>query len=108
SASRVTWAEMANTLFADPEVRRRYQFWSFIYGSGNPLAQSISEFRAALTDEVQRLDPTGTNAALRQMVIIGHSQGGLLTKAAVVDTGDRIWRVFSTNRLEDLKISDAE
>jgi hypothetical protein len=41
-------------------------------------------------------------------VIIGHSQGGLLTKAMAVDTGDRIWRVLSTNRLEDLKISDAE
>jgi len=57
---------------------------------------------------MQRLDPAGTNEALRQMVIIGHSQGGLLTKATAVDTGDRIWRVFSTNRLEDLKISDAD
>ena len=26
----------------------------------------------------------------------------------VVDTGDRIWRVISTNRLEDLKISEAD
>jgi pimeloyl-ACP methyl ester carboxylesterase len=107
-SSPVTWAEMANTLFADPEVRRKYQFWSFIYGSGNPLVQSIAEFRAALTAEVQRLDPSGTNAALRQMVIIGHSQGGLLTKAMAVHTGDQIWRVFSTNRFEDLKITDAE
>ncbi len=107
-SSPVTWAEMANTLTADPELRRRYQMWSFIYGSGNPLAQSIAEFRAALTTEMQRLDPAGTNEALRQMVVIGHSQGGLLTKGTAVDTGDRIWRVFSTNRLEDLKISDAQ
>jgi hypothetical protein len=55
---------------------------------------------------VQRLDPQGTNTALRQMVIIGHSQGGLLTKGTVVETGDKIWRVLSTNRLEDLKLSD--
>jgi pimeloyl-ACP methyl ester carboxylesterase len=107
-SSPVTWAEMANSLSADPELRRRYQVWSFIYGSGNPLAQSIAELRAALTTEVQRRDPEGTNAALRQMVVIGHSQGGLLTKGTVVDTGDRIWRVFSTNRLEDLKMSDAQ
>jgi pimeloyl-ACP methyl ester carboxylesterase len=107
-SSPVTWAEMANTLTADPVLRKRYQIWTFIYGSGNPLAQSIAEFRAALKAEVQRLDPSGTNAALRQMVIIGHSQGGLLTKSAVVDTGDRLWRVFSTNRLEDLKITDEE
>ena len=42
------------------------------------------------------------------MVVIGHSQGGLLTKCTAVNTGDRLWRVFSTNRLEDLKVSDAE
>jgi pimeloyl-ACP methyl ester carboxylesterase len=107
-SSPVTWAEMANTLTADPALRKRYQIWSFIYGSGNPLAQSIAEFRAALTAEVQRLDPQGTNTALRQMVIIGHSQGGLLTKGAVVDTGDRIWRVFSTTPIEELKVSDAD
>jgi pimeloyl-ACP methyl ester carboxylesterase len=107
-SSPVTWAEMGNTLVADPELRQRYQIWSFIYGSGNPLSKSIAEFRAALTDEVKRLDPAGTNAALRQMVIVGHSQGGLLTKSATVDSGDRIWRVFSTNRLEDLKISESD
>lgn len=107
-SSPVTWAEMANRLTADPVLRKHYQLWSFIYGSGNPLAQSIAEFRAVLTGEVQRLDPQGMNVALRQMVIIGHSQGGLLTKSTAVDTGDRIWRVFSTNRLEDLKISDAQ
>jgi pimeloyl-ACP methyl ester carboxylesterase len=107
-SSPVTWAEMANSLTADPVLRQRYQLWSFIYGSGNPLVQSIADLRAALTAEVQRHDPEGTNAALRQMVVIGHSQGGLLTKATAVETGDRIWRVLSTNRLEDLKISDAQ
>ena len=107
-SSPVTWAEMANSLTADPVLRQRYQVWSFIYGSGNPLLKSIAELRAALTAEVQRRDPEGTNAALRQMVIIGHSQGGLLTKCTAIDTGDRLWRVVSTNRLEDLKISDAE
>ena len=100
---------MANSLTADPVLRKRYQIWSFIYGSGNPLVQPpLTELRAALTAEVQRLDPEGTNAALRQMVVIGHSQGGLLTKCTAVNTGDRLWRVVSTNRLEDLKISDAE
>jgi pimeloyl-ACP methyl ester carboxylesterase len=107
-SSPVTWAEMANSLTADPVLRQRYQVWSFIYGSGNPLVRSITELRAALMAEVQRRDPEGTNAALHQMVIIGHSQGGLLTKCTVIDTGDRLWRVVSTNRLEDLKVSDAE
>lgn len=92
-SSPVTWAEMANTLTTDPEFRERYQFWTFFYGSGNPLIKSISEFRSALEEKVQELDPAGTNSNLRQMVIIGHSQGGLLTKATVTSTGDRLLRI---------------
>lgn len=107
-SSPVTWAEMGNSLIADPVLRQRYQLWSFIYGSGNPLVRSMADLRSALTDQVQQIDPAGTNAALRQMVVIGHSQGGLLAKGIAMDTGDRLWRVFCTNRLEDLKLSDAD
>jgi pimeloyl-ACP methyl ester carboxylesterase len=107
-SSPVTWAEMANTLIADPVLREHYQLWTFVYGSGNPLIRSIDEFREALSAKVRELDPTGTNTALRQMVIIGHSQGGLLTKATVVHTGDRIWRLISTNRLEDVQVTEAD
>lgn len=107
-SSPVTWAEMVNTLIVDPKLRKRYQVWTFIYGSGNPLVQSIGDLRAALTEKVQQLDPQGTNTLLRQMVVIGHSQGGLLTKSTAISAGDRLWRVFSTNRLEDLKIPEAD
>lgn len=107
-SSPVTWAEMANTLIADPVLRKRYQVWSFVYGSGNPMVRSIAEFRAALSAQVHELDPAGTNAALRQMVIIGHSQGGLLTKATAIRSDDKIWRIVSTNRLEDLDIPVAD
>jgi len=107
-SSPVAWTEMANTLMADPVLRRRYQMWTFIYGSGNPLVQSMADLREALADEVQRRDPQGTNTALRQMVVIGHSQGGLLTKATAVETGDRLWQAFSTNRFEDLNFSDTQ
>jgi hypothetical protein len=107
-SSPVTWAEMANTLTADPVLNRRYQIWFFMYGSGNPIVKSISELRGALTAEVQKLDPEGTNAMLHQMVVIGHSQGGLLTKSTVVSSVDKIWRLFNTNRLEDLHMDEAK
>lgn len=107
-SSPVTWAEMANSLTADPELRRRYQIWSFVYASSQPLNFSIADLRAALTERMQQLNPNGTNALLRQMVVIGHSQGGLLTKGTAVDTGDRLWSIFSTNRLEDLPITEKQ
>lgn len=53
---------------------------------------------------MQQLDPEGKDPALRQMVVIGHSQGGLLTKLTVVKSGTRFWDNFSKAPLEELNI----
>ena len=39
------------------------------------------------------------------MVVIGHSQGGLLVKLTATDTGDKLWRAMNTNRLEELNLT---
>ena len=59
----------------------------FSYETGNPIAYSAMLLRESLEHAVARVDPQGQDPALRQMVIIGHSQGGLLTKAMVVEPG---------------------
>jgi len=107
-SSPVWWAEMFNTLRADPELRKRCQFWYFIYNSGNPLPYSANKLREALTEEVNRLDPEGKDPALRQMVVIGHSQGGLLTKGTVTNPGDKLWRIASDKKFEDLDLPEKE
>jgi pimeloyl-ACP methyl ester carboxylesterase len=105
-ASPITWAELGNTLAADPNLRGRYQIWEFIYGSGNAVAISAGELRDALTATIQKLDPAGTNLLLRQMVIMGHSQGGLLTKFTACSTGDKLWKAISDKPLDEYPISD--
>jgi pimeloyl-ACP methyl ester carboxylesterase len=105
-SSIVRWAEMFNRLIADPEIRARFQFWFFQYDSGNPIALSSLRLREAVTAAVARLDPHGRDPALRQMVLIGHSQGGLLVKMQVVDTGDRLWNAVATKPLDELQLSD--
>jgi len=107
-SSPVWWAEMVNTLNADPVLRERYQIWQFLYRSSNPLMVSASELRAELTATIQRLDPDGKDAALRQMVVIGHSQGGLLTKLTATDTGDQLWRTISDKPLADADFTEAQ
>jgi pimeloyl-ACP methyl ester carboxylesterase len=98
----VTWAETVNTLYADRELRERYQIWYFLYSSSKPIAFSANELRDELTRAVQRFDPEGQDPALRHMIVIGHSQGGLLTKLTATDTGDQLWRVVSDQPLEEL------
>ena len=106
-SSLVRWAKMYNRLVGDPEIRSRYQFWFFQYDSGNPIALSSMRLRETLTSAVARLDPEGRDPALRQMILMGHSQGGLLTKMQVVSTGDQLWNAVSRKPLEELELSDA-
>ena len=68
-----------------------YELWLFIYNTGNPIAYSGLLLRDALTKAVADLDPEGKDPGLEQMVVIGHSQGGLLTKMTVIDTGMNLW-----------------
>jgi triacylglycerol esterase/lipase EstA (alpha/beta hydrolase family) len=72
------------------------------------LPISAAELRDALTSKIHELDPKGTNALLRQMVIIGHSQGGLLTKLTVTHTGDRVWKAVSDKPLEEFSASEEQ
>jgi pimeloyl-ACP methyl ester carboxylesterase len=91
ASSPARWAEMANELLGDPNIASHYQLWFFIYNSGNPIALSAMKLRESLSAAVKDIDPDSKDPALQQMVIIGHSQGGLLTKMTVVDSGSSFW-----------------
>jgi pimeloyl-ACP methyl ester carboxylesterase len=104
-SSPARWAEMANELLGDPRIATRFQLWFFVYNSGAPLLVSAAELRAALQKAELDLDPEGKDPALRQTVIVGHSQGGLLTKAMVVASGDAFWAAWSHERFEDVNFS---
>ena len=102
------WAEMANVLAADRRIQDRYEAWFFFYNSGNPIIYSSYLLRKKLTDAVATFDPDGTDACLRDMVIIGHSQGGLLTKMMAVDSGDRFWTNVSKKPFDEMKMTDEQ
>jgi hypothetical protein len=105
ASSPARWAEMFNQLNSDPELRARYQFWFFSYTTGNPIIYSASLLRDALDEMLQKLDPNGADASLRDMVVIGHSQGGILTKLQVVSSGDAYWKNFEAAGIPFEKIS---
>jgi pimeloyl-ACP methyl ester carboxylesterase len=98
------WADMVNDLVADPRLRHRYAFWFFRYDSGQPIAYSAWQLRDALAKGVERADPGGSDPCLRDMVVLGHSQGGLLTKMTAIDSGDTFWRHLSSKPFEQVKL----
>jgi triacylglycerol esterase/lipase EstA (alpha/beta hydrolase family) len=98
------WAEMYNRLAADSRLRAKYEFWFFSYDSGANIPWSAMLLRESLQKAVKILDPGGTDPGLRRMVVIGHSQGGLLTKMTAIDSGSRLWDANFTKPLESLDV----
>lgn len=95
ASSPARWVEMINELSNDPRLSSRIEFWLFFYNTGNPILYSGMQLRGDLRDAIASLDPQGTDPGIQRMVVIGHSQGGLLTKLQAVDSGDHFWRLVS-------------
>jgi pimeloyl-ACP methyl ester carboxylesterase len=106
ASSPIWWMEMFNTLSFDPVIRRKYQFWYFVYTSNKAIVLSAAELRTALSEKIAQLDPEGKDPALQQMVVVGHSQGGLLTKLTAVDTGEKLVVAVAGKDLESLQLPD--
>jgi pimeloyl-ACP methyl ester carboxylesterase len=104
ASSPVRWAELFNEISHDPVVSGRYQFWLFQYNTGQPIIYSAMLLRRALRSVLSEIDPLGEDEALRRMVIIGHSQGGILTKLMAVNSGTRFWNNVSEDPFDDFEL----
>ena len=91
ASSPARWADMINEVSNDPTLFNRYELWLFMYNTGNPIAYSAMLLRDALTETVAEIDPGGKDLGLKQMIVMGHSQGGLLTKMTAIDSGMKLW-----------------
>jgi pimeloyl-ACP methyl ester carboxylesterase len=87
----LAWQQLTNELMGDPEIRRRYQIWHYLYPTGLPFLTSAAEFRDELEAVRRMLDPDGRDFASQNMIVIGHSMGGLLARTLVTDSGDALW-----------------
>ncbi len=99
------WADMINDLIVDPSIHSRFQFWTFTYNTGNPPLYSAALLREALQKTVTHLERKYQDPALKNMIIIGHSQGGLLTKLLAVDPGTKLWEAVSPKPFEEMNLS---
>jgi len=101
------WVKTINGLQADPEIRKRYQFWVFAYPTGNPVLYSALRLR----EELARVDKAYPNH--KGYVLVGHSMGGLLSQAQVTSVTRDDWektlgapamQIFATLRPADLVV----
>ncbi len=97
-----TWANIANELRADPELLKRYQIWGFEYATGEAFLSSAAQLRAQLHQVRNELDPGRSDPALSQMVLVGHSMGGLIAKLQIQYSGTELWNAVSNCPFENI------
>jgi pimeloyl-ACP methyl ester carboxylesterase len=107
-SSPTTWMEMFNDLRAFPDVRSRFQFWFFLYPTGQPFWVSAAQLRDTLAEVRSVLDPQATNPNIDQLVLVGHSMGGLVSTMQTLDSGDDFWRLLSDQPIEELRATPEE
>ena len=107
-SSPMTWMEMFNDLQADPEIGRRYQFWFYLYPTGEPLPFAAANLREELAKIQQLCNPDHQNSRLSQMVMVGHSMGGLISQVLTIDSGDRLWNSVSRVPVEQVQAAPKE
>ncbi len=89
-----------------PEIRSRFQFWFYLYPSGEPFWYSAADLRKNLAEARDILDPGHRQPALDQMVLVGHSMGGLLARLQTINSADQFWHTVSAEPFPDIKASD--
>lgn len=102
------WRDIIPDMISDPEISKRYQFMVFTYPSSYPLVESSALLRAQLAAMRAKYDPDGNDPLSRNMVVAGHSMGGMLTHTLVADIGDNLWKQFSDTPLDRVPIEEAE
>lgn len=99
----ITWADTVNTLRAQGDLYRRYQFWSFQYPTGGELLESAAELREKLLLAREQFDPQHQDMAMEQIILVGHSMGGLVAQLQSTYSYDILWRHIADRPLESVR-----
>jgi pimeloyl-ACP methyl ester carboxylesterase len=96
------FSDMIVALNRTPGFLDRYQIWVYRYPTGLSFLRSAALLRADLREAHATLDPGSRDPALQNMVLIGYSMGGLLSKLQVTASGDRLWALVARRPLDTL------
>ena len=99
-----TWIEMINELRAHPGFIDHFQIWVLKYPTGQPFLTSAAECREQLRLARTTFDPAHDDAQLANMVLVGHSMGGLIAKLQITSSGDRLWRSVANRPFHQVAI----
>ncbi|PZQ02068.1 MAG: hypothetical protein DI587_03350 [Variovorax paradoxus] len=105
ASSPEAWINVANEVLGDEVLRQNYQIWQVYYPCNAPLALNQKAIREVLLKTMAHFDPGGQARASRDMVLVGHSMGGVLARLLVSSTGERLWSLLPAAREADERLA---
>lgn len=103
-----TYLAMANRIRACADLDANYQIWVFRYPTGATFLQSAASLRTHLRALVALCGSCDQDPALEQIVMVGHSLGGLIVKLQVTESGTTLWDSIARCPLDQIVASDQE
>lgn len=91
ASSPEAWVNVVNEVAGDETLRAQFQVWQVYYPTNAPLAYNQAIIRDAVGRTLRHFDPAGSARASRDMVLVGHSMGGVLARLLVSSSGEALW-----------------
>lgn len=108
NSSPLIWYELTMAVLQDEELKQRYQIWQAFYPSGPPPFYNSMRLRKKLDELHQMLKAAGGSQQLDQLVVVGHSMGGIISKTLIQNTNYVLWDLSFTERPEQLGYAQQE
>lgn len=102
------WRDIIPEMTCEPEISKRFQFMLFTYPSSFPIIESAELLRDQLAAVRAVYDPDGNDPLSRDLVVVGHSMGGILTHTLITEFGDNLWKEYSEVPFTELQAAEEE
>lgn len=100
-----TYKVMFNELMGEPWFREKYQAWFFSYPTGTSWVYNAAFFRDHLQRATEAAQKAGDLNHWNKMVLVGHSMGGVISHASLIDPGNRFYANRFDTPIDELRVS---
>lgn len=99
-----TWVAMINQLRSEPWYVENFQTLVYDYPTGRAFFNSAARLRQQLAEAQRLFAPHDSDPTFSEMVLVGHSMGGLIGRTLISSSGNELWAAAANKPVQDVYI----